>query len=658
VHAGTNVTPPPGMPTEGEPAVVGFFNAVPHAVVIASTDGVIQSVNAAAEALLGYMGPELIGKSVETLVPADVREGHALARSQFGPGAHSPMQGTSRTLRAVRKDGSQFAAVIGISHWASADGPRLIACILDDEARQRAEHAAEAEHRAAVEAGELSQAVIFSAPFGIILYDAVSGECVSANAAASTITGVAHEALRAQRFREIASWHGSGMLDAAEESLATNRHVTRDVELVTSASKSVSLTCEFLSITLRERPLLVLMMNDRTERRTLEAQLRVAQKMEAVGQLAGGVAHDFNNLLTVIGTYSSLMLEETPEGDPRREDLEEIFSAAQRAATLTRQLLAFGRRQLLDARRINMNEVVSDLEKMLRRVLSAQIALDVRLEPNLGLVHADPGQVEQAVLNLVVNARDAMPSGGRLVIETLNVVNPPDSEQAGGRPTIGRRREPRHRVSVRVTDTGFGMDEATMSRIFEPFYTTKEAGKGSGLGLSTTYGIVRQSGGTISVVSAPQQGTTFTLSFPRVEGEPAELGASRSAAGDAHGTGSILVVEDDAHVRRIVVDTLVKRGYDVTQAQNGREALEMALALPDPPDLVVTDVVMPELGGRELAERLRERWPELRVLFTTAYATDPTLPQVAAEEQRVGLLRKPFVPEELGAAVRRALSES
>ena len=656
MHAVNDAMSPLGTPNGGDSGFEGFFNAVPHAVVIADTEGVIQSVNAAAEKLLGYTAPELIGQSVEALVPADVRAGHAIARSQFGPGAHSPMQGTSRTLRAVRKDGSQFAAVIGISHWASPSGPRLIACILDDEGRQSAERVAEAEHRAAVEAGELSQAVMLSAPFGIILCDAVSGECVSANAAASIITGMSQEELCAQRFRENASWRNSGLLDAAEESLATNRHVTRDIELVTSADKSVSLTCEFLSITLRERPLLVLMMNDRTERRTLEAQLRVAQKMEAVGQLAGGVAHDFNNLLTVIGTYSSLMLEETPQGDSRRDDLEEIFSAAQRAATLTRQLLAFGRRQLLDARRINMNEVVSDLEKMLRRVISAQIALEVVLDPDLGLVHADPGQVEQAVLNLVVNARDAMPSGGRLVIETLNMVSPPDSDQAGGLPSIGRRREPRHRVAVRVTDTGFGMDEATLSRIFEPFYTTKDAGKGSGLGLSTTYGIVRQSGGSIAVVSAPQKGTTFTLTFPLVDGEPAELVASEGGLGDAAGSGSILVVEDDDHVRRIVVDTLVKRGYSVTQARNGREAMESAVAMAAAPDLVVTDVVMPELGGRELAERLRERWPDLRVLFTTAYAADPTLPQAAADELKGGLLRKPFVPEELGAAVRRALA--
>jgi two-component system cell cycle sensor histidine kinase/response regulator CckA len=505
-----------------------------------------------------------------------------------------------------------------------------------------------------IEMGELSLAIIRDAPLGIIIFDVESGGCVSCNGAAASITGLAESHLLSVPFRRIDAWKRSGMLDAAEEAISTRALVERDVETITSAGKALVISCSFIVVSLRGRPHLVLMMSDQTARRNLEEQVRVAQKMEAIGQLAGGVAHDFNNLLTVIGTYSSLMLEEYPEGDPRREDAEEIFGAAKRAAALTRQLLAFGRRQLLDARLINVNDIIGTLEKMLRRVLSAEIKLDIRLDPDLGTIHADEGQMEQAIMNLVVNARDAMPSGGRLTIETHNIELPPDDEALRGQPGGGRRLRPRPKVLIRVADTGVGMDEATMEHIFEPFFTTKAAGKGTGLGLATTYGIVKQSGGTISVQSKPGKGTLFEMSFRRMSEAATQSVSSEVSAEDTRGSGEVLVVEDDEHVRRIVIESLTQRGYAVTAAVNGKDALRLAANRVTPPDLIVTDIIMPEMNGRELVRLLRERWPEVRVLFTTAYAVDEVTGN-AASDLPGRLLRKPFIPNELGAAVHEAM---
>jgi two-component system cell cycle sensor histidine kinase/response regulator CckA len=501
--------------------------------------------------------------------------------------------------------------------------------------------------------GELAARIVRDAPMGILIYDAETAECVMANPCAATITGLPLERLLEAPFRQIEGWKPSGMLDAAEEAIGTRTLVARDFEVVTSLGKPLNLHCIFLVVPLGDRQHLVLIVNDQTARRNLEEQVRVAQKMEAVGQLAGGVAHDFNNLLTVIGTYSSLMLEEFPAGDARREDAEEIYSAAKRAASLTRQLLAFGRRQLLDAQLLNVNEIIGALEKMLRRVISAEIALDIRLDPDLGTIFADAGQIEQAIMNLVVNARDAMPSGGKLTIETHNIETPPDADAGTGRPGAGRRVNPRSKVLIRVADTGVGMDEATMSKIFEPFFTTKPAGKGTGLGLATTYGIVKQSGGTISVQSKPGKGTLFEISFRRMSAAASAISPPPEAPADTRGSGEVLVVEDDEHVRRIVIETLTRRGYTVTPAVNGKDALQLAMTRTEAPDLIVTDIIMPEMNGRELVRRLRERWPAVRVLFTTAYAVDEL--GNAASDLPGRLLRKPFIPNELGAAVREAL---
>jgi two-component system cell cycle sensor histidine kinase/response regulator CckA len=635
-------------------ALSSFIDAVPHAVVIATERGVIDSANSAAETLFGYAPGELRGLGIEQLVPPELREGHAHLRTSFQATGAIRMHGDASELMGIRKDGTRVSVTIGLAPWVHEGKRYIIACITDNERRRHAELEAESRRHAAIEAGEFSRAIIRDAPIGIVMYDVDSGDCVSANAAATTITGVSHNVIMATPFPDIAAWKQSGMLEAAEEAIITNTPVTRDFEVVTSVGKSLMISASFLVIPLRGRQHLVCMLNDQTARRNLEEQVRVAQKMEAIGQLAGGVAHDFNNLLTVIGTYSSLMMEEFPPGDPKRDDIEEVYSAAKRAATLTRQLLAFGRRQLLDARLINLNDIVGGLEKMLRRVISAEITLDIKLDPELGTIHADAGQMEQAIMNLVVNARDAMPGGGRLTIETMNVEQPPDTDPGSRRAGAGRRRVPRPKVLVRVSDTGVGMDEATIARMFEPFFTTKPAGKGTGLGLATTYGIVKQTGGMITVRSKPGEGAVFELTFRRMSGTASDTLPIVAAADDSEGTGDVLIVEDDDHVRRIVVETLTRRGYTVTAARHGKEALEIALARERAPDLVVTDIIMPEMNGRELVRRLRERWPDVRVLFTTAYAVDEVT-GTAATDLAGNLLRKPFIPSELGSAVREAL---
>jgi two-component system, cell cycle sensor histidine kinase and response regulator CckA len=390
-------------------------------------------------------------------------------------------------------------------------------------------------------------------------------------------------------------------------------------------------------------------LRDVSEQKALEEQLRQAQKMEAVGQLAGGVAHDFNNLLTAIIGNAELLLRTIEAEDRRRLDVLEINRAAHRAATLTRQLLAFSRKQVLQPRIVDLNAVVAELTAMLRRVIGEQVKLSLQLEPGLGRVLADPGQLEQVITNLAVNARDAMPSGGRLTIRTANVdpaeVPLPSPESS---PLIGPL------VALSVSDDGVGMDERTQARLFEPFFTTKELGRGTGLGLATVYGIVRQSGGHIRVSTRLHHGSTFTIYLPRAEGAP-ETGAEPGEwAEPPHGAGTIFVVEDEPTVRRLACRVLQADGYRVIEAGDPAAALRIAREQDHPVDLLVTDIVMPGMTGPALAERLLARWPLLKVLYITGYAEE------AIERQGVlpaggALLEKPFTAQQLAQHVRQAL---
>jgi len=388
---------------------------------------------------------------------------------------------------------------------------------------------------------------------------------------------------------------------------------------------------------------------DVTERRRLEEQYLQAQKMEAVGNLAGGIAHDFNNLLTIINGYSEFALESMEIGQPLYHDLDCIKKAGTQAAALTRQLLAFSRRQMLEPKALNLNVIVKEIERMLRRLIGADIDLAMVLYPDLGLVQADPGQIEQAIMNLVVNSRHAMPRGGLLAIETANV----ELDEAYAR---------RHRavvpgcyVMLAISDTGEGMTEEVQARIFEPFFTTKGKGEGTGLGLSMVYGFVKQSGGNIWVYSEPGKGTTFKIYLPRIlERVPETPVEQPTNAAPVPRSETILVVEDEAVVRKLITSSLRKAGYSVFEASNGEEAISFCQAHTDPIDLVITDVVMPRVGGPELVKSLAGTRPGIRTLFVSGY-TNTAVVRHGVLNAHTSFLQKPFTPAMLNKKVREVL---
>jgi PAS domain S-box-containing protein len=386
------------------------------------------------------------------------------------------------------------------------------------------------------------------------------------------------------------------------------------------------------------------------ERLRLEGQLRQAQKMEAVGQLAGGVAHDFNNLLTAIRGYSEFALNRLGEGNAvLRKDIEEIAKSADRASSLTRQLLAFSRKQLLQPRILQLNDVVSEVDKMLRRLIGEDIEVVTVFGRALGRVKADPGQIEQVLVNLVVNARDAMPEGGKLTIETSNV--DVDDELA----TMYDGLAPGRYVMLAVHDTGHGIDAETKSRLFEPFFTTKEQGKGTGLGLATVYGIVKQSGGYVAVESEPGKGAAFKIFLNRLEAGVDEIEQVVQLEEERpRGSETVLLVEDEEVVRNLVREILEGNGYTVLEANNGADALDLGRSLTAPIHLLVTDVVMPKMSGRELAERLVTIHRETRVLYMSGY-TDGAIGHHGVLDPHTELLQKPFTFDELAQKVRKVL---
>src|SRR5450432_1020469 len=416
-------------------------------------------------------------------------------------------------------------------------------------------------------------------------------------------------------------------------------------------------TKAFFEVRVQPTPegLVILSMDTTEHRRTaqaresLEEQLRQSQKMDAVGRLAGGVAHDFNNLLSVILGYGESVLLGLGDDDPIRADVEEINKAARRAAELTRQLLMFSRQQVIEAQNLDLNAVLRDMEKMLRRILGEQLQLTVVLEPTLGHVRADRGNIEQVIMNLMVNARDAMPTGGKLTIETENVV----LDESFVRVHLGT--EPGPYVLLAVTDTGIGMDRATRLRIFEPFFTTKGPGQGTGLGLSTVFGIVKQSGGGVWVYSEPGRGTTFKVYLPRVE-EAAH--ANPQVGGvipfDLRGSETILLVEDEEAVRIVARRILERYGYQVQVAQNASEAFALLEQRHEPVHLLLTDVVMPFMSGAELAAQLLARWPDLKVLYMSGY-TGGSVVSHGPLETSASFLQKPFTSESLARKVRSVL---
>ena len=382
--------------------------------------------------------------------------------------------------------------------------------------------------------------------------------------------------------------------------------------------------------------------------RASQLQLQQSQKLEAIGQLAGGVAHDFNNLLTAILGYTDLSLRRSDVEAPTRHYLEETKKAAERAASLIRQLLAFSRKQILEPKLLDLNVVVRDMHKMLTRLIGENIDLATRQASDLGIVKADPCQVEQIIVNLVVNARDAMPWGGKVTIETANVSV--DNDATLKHVSV----KPGPYVMLAVSDTGSGMDEETQAKIFEPFFTTKEVGKGTGLGLSTVYGIVKQSGGNIWVYSEPEVGTVFKVYLPRVEAPEGGSEKLTSEITTFHGSETILLVEDEDIVRGLTRKILSEAGYKVLDARSGDEAIRLCRDYNGPIDLLLTDVVMPETSGKEVAELLHQLRPSARVLFMSGY-TDEAIVRHGVLDANIEFIQKPFTWAKLGKKVRDVL---
>ncbi len=386
----------------------------------------------------------------------------------------------------------------------------------------------------------------------------------------------------------------------------------------------------------------------RRDRVRLEEQFHQAQKMEAVGRLAGGVAHDFNNLLTVITGYSDLLLTSRDLKDAQRTALEQIRRSAERGGALTHQLLAFSRRQPMTSRSVHMNDLIMQIEKMLRRLIGEDIDLVTIPAATRDTVTADPGRLEQVIMNLVVNARDAMPNGGKLTIESGNI-------------NLGDTFSAKHlglsagnHVMLSITDTGVGMDEETQSHLFEPFFTTKGPGSGTGLGLATAYGIIRQSGGAIGMFSELGAGTTARIYLPLAE-EKVQTTQEKAAAGDElNGAETILLVEDEARVRKLIVDVLTSRGYNVMEAMRGEEAIRLCKQLKNKIDLAVVDVVMPEMSGPDLMKQIAPVCPDMRVLYISGY-TDEAIVHHGIPQSGAAFLQKPFMPDALARKVREVL---
>jgi two-component system cell cycle sensor histidine kinase/response regulator CckA len=421
------------------------------------------------------------------------------------------------------------------------------------------------------------------------------------------------------------------------------RLIRKDVSLVW-----VNATVSLLRNSSGQPKYFIGVVQDITERKQLEEQYRHAQKMEAVGRLAGGVAHDFNNLLTVINGYSDLALRSLTEFDPLHKSIREIRKAGERAARLTHQLLAFSRQQILQPEILDLNEVITDISKMLTRLIGEDIELVIITKTGLGRVKADPGQMEQVIMNLAVNARDAMPHGGKLTIDLANVELDDDFALRH------LRLAPGSYVRLAISDTGVGMDKETLNRIFEPFFTTKEQGKGTGLGLATVYGIVSQSGGSILVYSEPGWGTTFKIYLPQIKEVSQPSPVSLPQEHPSRRGETILLVEDEPGVRNLVRDTLKEDGYIVLEANNSAEALLLSEQHPGPIHLLFTDVVMPGLSGRQLAERLLPQRPGLKILYMSGY-TDDAIVRHGVLEPGVVFLHKPFTPQILTRKVREVL---
>jgi two-component system cell cycle sensor histidine kinase/response regulator CckA len=650
-----------------------IFEAALDCIVTMDHAGLITEFNPAAERTFGHSHADAIGKPlVELLVPPSLRARHSEGLRHYLATGEGPVLGKRIEVQALRADGTEFPVELAIVPIRSEGVPPIFTAYIRDITERR--RAAEALGASEARFKHLAESGII----GIIITD-TSGHIHEANDEFLRIVGFSRRDLLSGelRWNEITPPEWRDRDEAAIEELArtgvatpwekeyfrkdgTRANVLVGV-VVHDAPRAIAFVSDLTALKRAEeagaahaeKAQREAAARQRTEEmlRHAEEQLRQAQKMEAVGRLAGGVAHDFNNMLSVIIGFSDMLLSGLSAIDPMRGDVAEIRTAAGRASDLTRQLLAFSRRQMLEPRVLDLNEILGRIENMLKRLIGEDIELHAVKGEGLGKVLVDPGQVEQVIVNLVVNARDAMPEGGRVTLETAMVT----FDESDTNEHLAAA--PGEHVMLAVTDTGTGMDQATKDRIFEPFFTTKSKDKGTGLGLSMVFGTVAQSGGHISVQSEPGKGTTFKLYFPAIAAKEAKAAAKGSrGAAELRGSETILLAEDEEQVRRVNSKILRRYGYRVIEAQHADEALALARSHVGPIHLLVTDVVMPNMSGTELARLAAIVRPGIKVLCMSGY-TDDSVFRHGLLESGVAFLQKPATPIVLAAKVRELLDE-
>jgi two-component system, cell cycle sensor histidine kinase and response regulator CckA len=612
-------------------------------VITANHEGVVLEFNPAAERTFGYKRAEAIGRTVaDLIVPPELRARHTAALADYVRTGVPSTIGRRIETTAVRKDGSRFPVELALTRVDIPGSPVFTAFARDLSDAKRAEQALRnSEERFRALTDNALDLVTIVSEAGEILYQSRSTERILGHTPEELLGTNVAELLHPDDLAASREWLGDVLASPGSvvDFEVRMRHRNGAWRRVSGSSANLLHDPAVRGLVVNAR--------DVTELRLSQEELLHAQKLDAVGRLAGGVAHDFNNLLTAIRGYADLMLAGLPSANPLREDAEEIASAADRAAALTRQLLAFSRRQMLRPTVFELNAVVEDVETLLRRLIGEDVELVTAFRPEAGCVRADPGQLEQVLVNLAVNARDAMSGGGTLTIET-DVASLADGEHGlpGGAYT-----------TLTVTDTGHGMDEETVSHVFEPFFTTKKPGEGTGLGLATVYGILKQSGGQIVVDSVPGSGSRFSIFLPQVT-EAARGSADRaSAAPHRPGTETILLVEDEDLVRALARRVLDEQGYRVLEVADPTDAVRVCQEHEGAIDVLVTDVVMPKLNGRQLAVVLQPLRPRMRVLYTSGYTND-ALAHLDLAGTGDGFLAKPFTPAALLRKVRETIDGS
>ena len=603
------------------------------AILSTTLDGIIESWNAGAERLFGYRADEVIGRSVTMLIPRHERAGVPKILAQVAAGEWVQ----DREATRITKLGRRVNVTVTISPIRDASGivTGVSALVRDVTARKLAE--AELQRTTAH-----LRAVLSALPVAVWAVDRSEKVTLSEGRLLEKL-GLQPGQAVGRSIRDFE--HPSGVETRRDAFLGRFRTWSTEVNgLSLESSYSPTYAANgsidtIIGVTI-----------DVTDRIKIEEQLRQSQKMEAMGRLAGGVAHDFNNLLTAILGFGEVMIEKLAPGEPARDDLAQILTAGHSAAALTKQLLAFSRQQTLSVQTLNVNDIAQGVEGLLHRVIGEDVELTLTLDPALRPVRVDRGQLEQILMNLAVNARDAMPDGGRLTVETRNV----DLDAAYAEKHPDSHAGPH--VMIAISDTGTGMSKAVLERIFEPFFTTKPPGCGTGLGLSTVYGIVKQSGGSIWVYSEAGHGTTFKVYFPVAADAPGAA-ATESAPDNVWGSETVLIVEDQLPVRMIAGTVLSRHGYSVVEAASCEEALDWVSAHPGRVDLLLTDVVMPQMSGRTLAQKLAEAGESVRVLYMSGY-TDDVIVRHGVLDAGVAFLQKPFTPNGLLGKVRGVLDSA